>query len=105
MMHFAHLSDQYSENMMNGFNNMTNGFGCFGMGNLNSPLQIFIAVSWLIFWTAIILLIILSIIYLFKKISGVSLKTENAINILKEKYAKGEISKEEFEQKKKDLEN
>lgn len=64
----------------------------------------------LIFWG----LIIWAIIALVRGVSGGGCcgighgngngqKTDNAMNILKERYAKGEISKEDFEKMKKDL--
>mgnify|MGYP001566718740 CR=1 FL=1 len=54
-----------------------------------------------IFW----ILIILGIVYLVKLIAGGEKRTigDTAIDILKKRYANGEISKEEFEEKKKDL--
>lgn len=50
-------------------------------------------------------LIILGVVYLVKLIAGSEKRTtgETAFDILKKRYAKGEISKEEFEEKKKDL--
>ncbi len=56
----------------------------------------------LIFW----ILIILGVVYLVKFITGSEKRTtgETALDILKKRYAKGEISKEEFEEKKKTLE-
>ncbi|MDO9349695.1 MAG: SHOCT domain-containing protein [Deltaproteobacteria bacterium] len=56
----------------------------------------------IIFWG----LVVVSLIFLIRWLVGVS-KTakpeESALDILKKRYARGEINKEEFEQKKKDL--
>jgi putative membrane protein len=56
----------------------------------------------IIFWA----LVILGVVYIFKMISERSRlaeKGETALDILKKRYAKGEISKEEFEKMKNDL--
>ncbi len=56
----------------------------------------------IIFWT----LVILGIAYIVRSLSGKagqSGKEESAIDILKKRYAKGEIAKEEFERMKDDL--
>ena len=56
----------------------------------------------ILFWA----LLILGIVYLVKLIAGSSKKQdkqETAIDILKKRYAKGEISKEEFEKIRDDL--
>ncbi len=61
--------------------------------------------GWLImviFWV----LVILGVVYLIKLIAGGARREEKrdtALDILKQRYAKGEITKEEFEEKKKDL--
>ncbi len=56
-----------------------------------------------LFWA----MVILGIVYLLKLISGGDRKSERneetALDVLKKRYAKGEISKEEFEEKKKDI--
>ncbi|MFN7085213.1 MAG: SHOCT domain-containing protein [Burkholderiales bacterium] len=54
-------------------------------------------------------LLILGIVVLFRLLIGGSLRsgretTDRALEILKERYARGEIGKEEYEQKKRDLE-
>ncbi len=64
------------------------GWGVFG-----SLMMIF-------FWVALVWLTI----WVVKEISGRSKNQHaNALDILKERYAKGEISKSEFEAKKKDI--
>jgi len=54
-------------------------------------------------------LLILGIVVLFKLLIGGSLRSgretaDRVLEILKERYARGEIGKEEYEQKKRDLE-
>ncbi len=68
-----------------------NGFYPSSMWGIDSLLHI-------IFWVIVIVLIIKII-----KHSKYSRRGDNAMNILKERYAKGEITKEQFELMKKDL--
>jgi putative membrane protein len=78
--------------MMWGFGDNLMGFGWFG------------GISMLIFWV----LTIVGIVYLVKWLMIQSQETgghsKTPLEILKERYAKGEISKEDFEKMKKDLE-
>lgn len=56
----------------------------------------------IVFWG----LIVLGLIFLIRWLIGVTKaikREESALDILKKRYARGEIDKEEFEQKKKDL--
>lgn len=55
-----------------------------------------------LFWVAVIAGIVYFVRWLVSKDREMS-KEKTALDILKERYAKGEISKEEFEEKKKDL--
>ncbi|OGE16717.1 electron transporter RnfE [Candidatus Daviesbacteria bacterium RIFCSPHIGHO2_01_FULL_36_37] len=74
-----------------GWDNMM-GWGGFGFG------WIFM----IIFWILIILGVVALVRYLGN--SGKSVKDDKTpLEILKERYAKGEIDKKEFEDKKKDL--
>ena len=66
--------------------------GSFGMG---------FGSMMLIFWIPVIIGLVLLIKYLSE--GGAKRREESALEILQKKYATGEISKEEFEEKKKDL--
>ncbi len=55
-----------------------------------------------IFWLLVLIGIVLLIKYLWEH-GGAKAGQESALEILKARYAKGEISKEEFEEKKKDI--
>jgi putative membrane protein len=56
----------------------------------------------IIFWGLLIVGLIFLIRYLLGSTKP-SMGEESALDILKKRYARGEINKEEFEQKKKDL--
>jgi putative membrane protein len=88
-----------TEGMMGGWN--WDGTAQTGMG-VGGLFLVFGGIIMIVFWVIIILAAIALIRWLinFLKGSGTSSK---AIEILKEKYAKGEITKKEFEAKKKDL--
>jgi putative membrane protein len=62
--------------------------------------------GWL-FMIVFLVLVILGVVFLIKLVTG-GAKTEEhretALDILKKRYASGEISKEEFEEKRKNLE-
>lgn len=75
--------------MWNDYHGMMNGFGIGG---------IIVGIIFL----AILGVIIYFVVIAFKKSATVNNEvTETALDILKKKYAKGEITKEEFEEKKK----
>lgn len=57
-----------------------------------------------IFWIVIIILIVVLVKYIATQSSGRIERNETPLEILKRRYANGEIDKEEYEQKKKDLE-
>jgi len=82
-----------NNSMMWGFSNnpMGWGFGLFG------------GIFMLIFWILIIAGIVVLIKWLIGQSHGTHSQSKTPSDILKERYAKGEISKEEFDKMKKDL--
>lgn len=72
---------------------MMHGFGGYGLG------MGFGSIFMILFWAVIIYL-------LFTLLrSNTRQSSDSAIEILRERYAKGEISKEQFEQMKKELQS
>ncbi len=58
----------------------------------------------LIFWILVIAGIVLLVVWVGQRAVGAGSRTEeSAIEILKKRYARGEISKDEYEEKKRDL--
>ena len=65
--------------------------------------------TWLVFKMVVSFLLILAVVFVvawgsqWAVKSGLSRTEESAIEILKKRYARGQISKEEFEEKKRDM--
>src|SRR4030042_3535965 len=87
------LNQNNNNLMMWGFgsNPMGLGFGLFGL------------IFMLLFWILIIAGIVVLVRWLIHQSHGTHKNEKTSLDILKERYAKGEINKEEFEMKKKDL--
>ncbi len=66
--------------------------------------QGFMGVFMWIFWVAVVVGIVFLVKWIVQQSrTGEDKSEENSLEILKRRYARGEIDKEEFEQKKKDL--
>ncbi len=70
-------------------------YGCFGYGFFNSPWHMFIGI--------IIIAIIGAVIYLLVNKNKKRASNDSAFELLNIKYAKGELSAEEYSQRKKIL--
>ncbi len=78
-----------------------NGYSGIGFGSMLGFLGG--GIMMILFWGVIIYFIV----WLVRnsKTNGVNDKNNDALDILKERYARSEIEKKEFEEKKKDLKN
>lgn len=85
-----------------GFMPMMWMMGPWGMMGGWSGFSIFGWLSMILFWILLIVGLVVLIRYLSQPSRGAE-KEKTALDILKERYAKGEIDKNEFEAKKKDL--
>ena len=80
--------------MMYGYNN----YGGWGAGSMMGWFGG--EITMLFFWV----LVVIFIVWIVREVSGKNSKSDsNALDILKERYAKGEITKEQFESMKKDI--
>lgn len=75
-----------------------NSYGGWGTGNMMSWFGG--GIMMIVFWVLLIVLIV----WIVREVSGKNFhSSSNALEILRERYVKGEIDKKEFEEKKKDL--
>jgi putative membrane protein len=78
------------------------GWGYGGYGGYGGAFGWIGPIMMLIFWLAIIAGIIFLVRFFIKQGSSGG-KPETSLDILKKRYARGEIGREEYEEKKKDL--
>jgi len=76
-----------------------NGYGGWGAGSMMGWLGG--GIMMILFWV----IVIYFIVWLVRNNKTGEINSNKSLNILKERYAKGEIDKKEFEEKKKDLSN
>lgn len=74
------------------------GYGDYGMN-----MRWFGWIGMLAFWLLVIIVVVLLIRWIIVSLNRGAGGAKGPLDILKKRYAKGEITKEEFEEKKKDL--
>lgn len=58
---------------------------------------------WMFFWWIFVIAVIAGAVLYFSRQQGNIIRDKSALDILKERYARGELSKQEFEEKKRDI--
>ena len=101
------MNSNYGNMMGDGYANK--GYGGMMMGT-NMMGSSFGGGSWwlfsvvgMLFWIALLIALILLIIWLYKKMIGKATNEGSALEVLKKRFAKGEITKKEFESMKKEV--
>jgi putative membrane protein len=79
------------------------GWGMHPMWWMSGPWGIVMMFMMLLFWGLIIAGLVLGIRWLISQGSPPRSSSDSALEILRQRYARGEINKEEFEAKKRDL--
>lgn len=59
--------------------------------------------GWMFLWWTFIIAVIVGVVLFFIRQQGITNRDKSALDILKEHYARGELSKQEFEEKKRDI--
>ena len=78
------------------------GLGRFGYGDMLPWMSWVGPIAMIVFWALVVTAIVFLIRYLARQ-SRSSANDSSALAILKERYARGEISREEFEQMRRDI--
>ncbi len=109
-MHIQMAKRLYCNEDVGGMMNMMGSGGMMSMMGTNMMGGSFGGGSWwlwsivgMLFWIALLAALILLIIWLYKKITGQVINGGSALEILKKRFAKGEITKKEFESMKKEV--
>jgi uncharacterized membrane protein len=96
--------------MGGGMMNMMVGSGGMNMMGTNMMGSSFGGGSWwllsivgVLFWIALLIALIMLIIWLYKKVTEHTTSGSSALEILKKRFAKGELTKKQFESMKKEL--
>ena len=83
---------------------MMGGYGMMGYGGSNglgyNPIGSILS---LVFWALIVVGLVLLVIWLVRSTGQATASSESVLDILKARYAKGEITKEQFDQMKRDV--
>lgn len=89
----------FAQNDFTDCHGMWNWGGMMGWSGWFWPMMIL----WVVLWILGIVALILFLRWVFTYGSKETGKEQNALDIIKERYAKGEINKEKYEEMKKDL--
>lgn len=96
--------------MGSGIMNMMMGPGGMNMMGTNMMGSSMGSGSWwlwgivgMLFWIVLLVALVLLIIWLYKNITGKATKNDSALEILKKRFAKGDITKKEFDELKKEV--